>query len=167
MTEKLEQTIKEELGKMPKELQITVDSFGWTKIVEEIGKKYFLDESETNNLQLETLLVLIGLTDPSLYPKNIEHEVGMSENEARKISDEIDDYVFTPIASEIERKIKAKVSEKNPTMKENLYFILSGGDYSAFIGNPKERETSEEVKKQDNITKPPGNIEDIRKKFVI
>ena len=61
MTEKLKQIIKEETAKLPKESQDVINVFDWGTISEEIGKKYLLNENETNDLQVETLLILIGL----------------------------------------------------------------------------------------------------------
>ena len=86
MTEKLQQTIKEEVLKLPKETQEAINTFDWGSMAEEIGKKYLLSESEINDFQVETLLVLVGLEDGNLYALNIENNVGISKDEAIKIT---------------------------------------------------------------------------------
>src|SRR3990167_3531002 len=97
MTEKLKEIIKEEVMKLPKEMQEAMNALDWASITEEIGKKYLLNEDEINDLQAETLTVLIGLTDPDLYAIDIENEIGTTKEDAKKIVDEVSEKVFTPI----------------------------------------------------------------------
>ncbi len=133
MTDKLKQTIKEEVGKLPKENQEVINTFGWEKISEEIGKKYLLTENEINDLQVETLLILVGLEDPDFYANNIENNVGASKDEANKISTEVFEKILTPINDAMIENIKKSGVSKNANAEQNLNFILSGGDYSAFL----------------------------------
>ena len=133
MTDKLQQIIKEEIEKLPKEAQDAINSFEWENIAEEIGKKYLLGESEINELQVEILLVLVGLTDSQFYVTTIENEIGLTKDEATKISNEVFEKIFVPISNAIEENIKKNLQNKNPNWKQSLDFILSGGDYSAFM----------------------------------
>lgn len=133
MTEKLKEVIKREVAKLPKENQTVINAFGWEKISEEIGKKYLLNEIELNNLQVQTLLVLIGLVDPAYYPKNIENEVGTSKKESEKITEEVFQKIFDPINNILIEKIKNSGKSRNANAEQNLNFILSGGNYSAFM----------------------------------
>ncbi|MEK7539169.1 MAG: hypothetical protein AAB595_00800 [Patescibacteria group bacterium] len=145
MTEKLQQTIKEEVLKLPKETQEAINTFDWGSMAEEIGKKYLLSESEINDFQVETLLVLVGLEDGNLYALNIENNVGTSKDEAIKITGEVNQKIFTPISNLIEENIKKNLKNKNPSPEQTLNFILSGGNYSAFIEESENQpfETSE------------------------
>jgi hypothetical protein len=129
MTEQLKQKMEEEIIKLPKERQGAINAFGWVKVTEEIGKKHLLTESELNDFQLETGLVLIGLVDFSSYALNIENNVGTTEEESTKIADEVFDEVFTPISKSIESFVKSK----DPNWAQTVNFIISGGDYSTFI----------------------------------
>ena len=133
MTEKLKQIIQEKVKKLPKEAQNAVNSLDWVKISEEIGKKYLLSEAEINNFQVETLLVLVGLTDPDFYETNIENEVGTTKEEAANMANDAIAKIFTPISNVIVEKIKNSSKGKNPNWKQSVNFILSGGDYSAFM----------------------------------
>ena len=133
MTEQLKQIAKEEIIKLPKEMQETINAFDWVKITEEIGKKYLLTESEINDLQVETLLVLVGLENADYYAQNVENEIGTSKNEAIKIAEEANQKIFTPIANTIEENIKKNLKNKNPNWSQNVDFVMSGGDYSAFM----------------------------------
>jgi len=133
MTEKLKSIIKEEVMKLPKEAQEAINAFDWVKVAEEIGKEYKFSESEVNNFQVETLLVLVGIEESESYPKNIEDEVGTSREEAEKIAKEAFQKIFTPISKILEENIKKNLGNKKPNHEQNLDFILSGGDYSAFM----------------------------------
>lgn len=151
MTEKLKQKIKEEVAKLPKENQEAINAFGWEAISEDIGKKYLISESEINDFQVETLLVLIGLTDPEEYARHIENEIGTSKAEAEKISEEVFQKIFIPIGEAIVENIKKSDKLKNPDFNQNLDFILSGGDFSSFM-------------KKNDVENPakPGKMTDIK-----
>ena len=135
-TEKLKSVIQREVAKLPKESQEAINAFDWVNITEEIGKKYLLNEVEINDLQVQTLLVLIGLTDPEYYAQSIENEIGTSKNEAEKIAEEVLEKIFTPINDILVENIKKNLKNKNPNPTQTLNFILSGGDYSAFLIPP-------------------------------
>lgn len=133
MTEKLKQTIEEELAKLPKENREAINTLRWTKIVEEIGRKFLLEENKITNLQTETLLVLIGLESPSLYAGNIEINVDVDRKKSDQIAEEIFQKVFSPISDILVEEIKKSGKTNDANHEQNLNFVLSGGDYSAFI----------------------------------
>src|SRR3989338_11110681 len=118
MTDKLKQIVKEELEKLPKESQEAIGSCEWGKITEEIGKKYLLTESEINNLQVEILLVLTGLSDYELFPVYIETKVGTTTKEAEEIAKEVEREIFIPIMNKMpvsqpkEYAIEQQISER-------------------------------------------------------
>jgi hypothetical protein len=132
MTDKLKQIIKDELAKLPKENREAIDAFDWVKVTEEICKKY-LFESELTDFQVETFLVLIGLEDPEIYAFNIEDNVGTSREQANRIADEVTEKIFAPISDIIAENIKKSDKVRNANVEQNLDFVLSGGDYSAFV----------------------------------
>lgn len=181
MTEKLKQTIKEEIEKLPKEAQEAINSLDWRNLAEEIGKKYLLTESEINDFQVETLLVLTGIEDGNYYKQNIENNVGTTKDEAEKITEEISQQIFIPIGNMIEENIKKNVKNKNPNAEQTLNFILSGGDYSAFLErrepatpNPidntqKTNTNNASVFNKTNVTKMPNTNKatNIKDNFVI
>jgi hypothetical protein len=166
MTEKLKQTIKEEMDKLPKETQNAINSLDWGNIVEEIGKKYLLNESEVNDLQVETMLVLFGIEELDSYTQNIENEVGISKEEAEKIAKEVNQKIFNPIYDILTKNIEDKIKTKNPSWKQTLDFIVSGGDYSVFMkkdDNPDIVLKAPKINTLDNSSK----IADIKSRFTI
>ncbi len=133
MTDKLKQIIKEETEKLPKENQEAISALDWVKIVEEIGKKYSLEENQINDLETETLLVLVGINDPQFFAVNVENQVETIKDYAKKISEEITKKIFIPVNEALVEKIKKSDKVKKAGAEQNLNFILSGGDYSAFL----------------------------------
>lgn len=164
MTESLKKTTKEELLKMPKEWQEAVNDFNWEKISEEIGKKYSLLDSEVNNLQVEIMLTLTGIEQITELEVNILYNVVLVEEKAKKISEEIIEKIFTPIANKVEEIIKDSLKNKNIHWKQNLDFILSGGDYTAFIKRVEEEKMSPDILKK-NFN--PSKIDDLKSSFTI
>lgn len=166
MTEKLQQTIKEEIMELPKEMQEVVNSFDWIKITEEIAEKYSLDEDETTNFQLETLLLLIGTTDPEFYAINIENQVEITKDEAENIARESFQKIFTPLNELITENVKNNIQNKKINWQQNLDFILSGGNYAVFLENNRNVNNNTE-----NVDIPSSNmnskIQDIKNKFTI
>ena len=93
---------------------------------------------------METLLILVGLESAESYARNIENNVGTSKDEAVKIANEAFQKIFTPISNSIEEAVKNNLKNKNPNPTQTLDFILSGGDYSAFIAPARENSPLEE-----------------------
>ena len=166
MTGKLKQIIKEEVVKLPKETRDAISAFNWGTVSEEIGKKYLLTESEVNDLQVETGLVLIGLVDGDEYALNIESNIGISKEGAEKIAEEINQKIFNPISKTISKKVEENLKTKNTNWKQTLNFIVSGGDYSAFLKKDEPRNTTEEISKT-NMLGNNSKITDIKTKFTI
>jgi hypothetical protein len=137
MTEKLKKIIQEEIVKLPKELVDVISAFDWVSATEEIGKKYLLNENQITDFQTETMLVLFGIEEPNLYEINIEDEVGTTKADAKKIAEEVVTKIFVPISNALAENIKKSDKVKNGNTEQNINFILSGGDYSAFM-EPRE-----------------------------
>lgn len=158
MTEKLKQIIEEEVGKLSKEARDVVSSLEWVKISGEIGRKFLLMESEINDFQVETLLVLIGLEDGNRYALNIENNVGTSKDEAEKMAEEAYQKIFSKINDALEGNIKKSLKDKNPNPVQMIDFILSGGDYSVFMtptvknSPPEIRSSIQEDGKEETVT---------------
>lgn len=133
MIEKLKQRTIDELAKLPKEMGDGINSLDWSNISETIGKKYLPNEKEINMLQAEILLVLIGIEKIDNLKTNIEINVNVTSQIASQITDELIQQIFNPISNKIEKLIKSNLPFKKTTWKQNINFIVSGGDYSVFI----------------------------------
>ena len=166
MTEKLKQTIKEEMVELPKEIQEAINAFDWVKIAEEIGKKYLLDEDEINNLQLETLLVLISATDPEFYAVNIENQVETTKETAEGIADEVFKKIFNPINNSVAEKIKENLKNTKADWQQNIDFVLLDGNYSVFMEKNNNLDITPDTLKTTTLDNS-SRITNIKSKFII
>ena len=169
MNTKLKQKFNEIEKNLPRELRESMNAWDWEEIVKEIGGENFLIENSIEDLQLETAFILTGMEDANIFSLNIETEVGTSKERAEKIAKEIDEKVFKPIYEKLEEKIKQELKNKKISWKQNLDFVLSGGDYTLFLtaeeGEPNIIEpTAIQIrtdfikKKEDNNFKGKFNI---------
>jgi hypothetical protein len=166
MTEKLEQLIKEHMVSLPKESQEAINNSGWVKTCEEIGKKHLLGDQEINLLQAKVGIVLTGLEEQDYLVLGIEDDVGTSKTEAEKMAEEVVQKILKPIVESLEKKIKESMPNRVVKWQQNLDFILSGGDYTAFIREPAEPEIKDELPKPEN-TFNPSKIDDLKSRFTI
>lgn len=164
MTEKFKEIIKREVGKLPEEAQSVINTFDWLGIAGQIGKKYLLDENQINAFQVETLLLLTGITDSSLYAINIENQAGATKKDAVKIAGESFEKIFNPINKLIKENIKNNIKGKNPNWKQNVDFILSGGDYLAFM-TLRENTSDLSEEKADTLLGS-ANMQTIKRKLI-
>jgi len=131
-----QQIIEKEMSALPQEMQEVLATFDWIKTTTNLGKENGLNDEEADDLLLETFLVLIGAALPQFYAVNIENQVGTSKGEAEKIAKEAFEKIFVPIKKILDENIKKELKNKKPTPVQTLNFILSGGDYSAFMTPP-------------------------------
>ncbi len=97
MNEKLKQQFEEQLAYLPTINQEALKSFDWASELIGIGKNYGLHIDELEDLQIETMLLLVGLTSPDDYENELITRLAISPVEARKIIEDINIHVFTPI----------------------------------------------------------------------
>ncbi len=166
MTEKLKQNLKEQMGALPKESQEVINSFGWERISGEIGKRYFLTEDDINILQADIGCVLVGLAEQEYLGEDIESDITISKNHAQKIAGEVEEKILKPMVDILSENIKKSMRIRNIHWQQNLDFILSGGDYTAFIRRIEDQDRGIN-KINDNITLNPSKIDDLKSKFTI
>lgn len=172
MTEKLKQTTKEELLRMPREWQEVVSVFDWGTISEEIGKKYFLGESEINDLQVEIMFILTGTEEIADLKINIENNLVISGSTAEKITNELLGKIFQPLTDKMTENIKRSLKARSIHWQQNLDFILSGGDYTAFIRRVESSASSASGttmadKQNGSATFNPSKLDDLKSRFTI
>jgi hypothetical protein len=100
MNETVEQSIKEEMAKLPKPNQQAINAFDWRRKCQEIGDRHNLLDTEISGLQAEVILVLMGLSDFTALHRHIDDEIGgtgWQDIEASVVND-----VISPIAEILE-----------------------------------------------------------------
>lgn len=97
MNDKLRQQFEDQLTYLPTINQEALKAFDWASELIGIGKNYGLHVDELEDLQIETMLLLVGLTSPDNYEKELIERLAISPSEAGKIIEQINDRIFTPI----------------------------------------------------------------------
>lgn len=168
MTEKLKQDLKEQMKFLSKDSQGAINSFDWVKVSEEIAKNHSFTEDDTNMLQANIGLVLVGLEDQDELVVNIEEDINVSKDHAQKISEEIIQQILRPIAENLSENIKRDLKNRNTTWQQDLDFIISGGDYTAFIKEPEKevQGMSQDTSKEETLSAS-IKINDLKDKFTI
>jgi len=166
MTKKLQQSIKEVIAKLPKEVQGAIMAIDWTSLTEEIGKKHFLTDEEISKIQAETFIIISGIDVPDNYAWNIERELALSTKEIEKISEEVNQKILKPMYEILSRNIKTKIKNNDAHWKQTLDFILSGGDYTVFLEEGYNSSTKNGVSETETLDNS-SRINNIKNRFVI
>lgn len=97
MNENFQKTFEEQLAYLPEVNQRALRSFDWATELIAIGKQHGLHIDELEDLQIETMLVLVGLVHPNDYESELINRLAISPAEAGKIIADINTHVFIPI----------------------------------------------------------------------
>ncbi len=97
MNDKLRQSFEEQLVYLPEINQQALKSFDWATELLSIGKNYGLHIDELEDLQVETMLVMVGLVQVKDYPNELINKLAISPAEANKIIEQVNDRIFQPI----------------------------------------------------------------------
>ena len=123
-----EQNLRDAFEDLPPGLRQSLSSVDTANAIQEIAKKYFLHVDQMASLASETGLVLLGLTHPADFIKNLSRRLRLAEDAARDI------------AREISAEIFVKVREALRNLHEN-----------ARISNLESRISKNETEKSQNI----------------
>lgn len=97
MNDKLRKSFEEQLVYLPEINQQALKSFDWATELLSIGKNYGLHIDQLEDLQIETMLVLVGLVQPEEYANELIMRLAISPSEANRIIEQVNDRIFTPI----------------------------------------------------------------------
>ena len=100
-TELFNKHYHEQLALLPSLNQSAIQSIDWMGLLIDIGKSHGIDHEDILDLQLETMLVLVGLEDPNNYENQLIAILALSPAEADKLITDITEQIFTPIANYI------------------------------------------------------------------
>ena len=133
----LKENIKYEILNLPEELIRAIENFKFRDIFNDIGKKYKFSEDEIKIIEVETILVLIGLVDPTLYSQNIENNVVTNEQIANEIYEEVKEKIFIPIYKNASIKSEKKYSgdkkldERFSNLPKEVQDAIGQSDYQS------------------------------------
>jgi len=97
LPEKVQEMISDLVSVLPDYMRNTLAAFDWQNEIVRVGAKYQLNDSQNQNLIVETALVILGVSEPVTYVQTIENYLGVSEEIAENIALEIVDRVINPL----------------------------------------------------------------------
>lgn len=119
-----EQLIEEHLKTLPKPVKDAIGSFDWAREVFDIGQKKHLHVNDIGEIQTEVMLVVLGLISPKDFYDQMVSRIGVKEDLALEIADEVNEKVFVRIRNfmknyyaEQEKKDKEIVSSERNVLK--------------------------------------------------
>src|SRR3989344_1341243 len=100
--EKQQEIMKRYLD-LPEDVQKALFSTKTSDAIFEVGKKHWLAIDKMGELSDETGLVMLGMTRPSEYIRNLEKRLGGEAIKAKEIAEDINQKVFSPIRESLKR----------------------------------------------------------------
>jgi hypothetical protein len=148
----IEGELKTRFELLPTELQQVILSSDYQMQLFEIAKKYKLSYEKLGQLELETTMVILGMTPPDEYKLDIAEQMGLTGEALDNVVLEINEKVFAPIRE----KLMMLYSEEE--VKKGEEFAKSPTNPNAVVDTKKESPYREPItQKQENATVPvPG-----------
>lgn len=110
MTDLLQIKIEKAKSMLPPETRKAIDSVDWRKVIFEMKEKKGYNFAQLEDLELETELVLCGLSNPEKYQEILESEMKISSFQANELVKEMNLKVFKKIREELIKILENKES---------------------------------------------------------
>ena len=143
MDENTKKIIKERFDALPKDIQEVILSSGYEETLLSIGNQYKLTVEQLGKLELETTLVMMGLTPTQDFEKELTQELKVDNIKGNQITKEINDKIFLKIR-DLLKLMNTKEGEE-PSLEENSEI--------------KVEKTGEEIMKSAGIEIIPEKLE--------
>lgn len=83
--------------KLPQELKEAIFAAENAEYIDEISKRYGLDDEKGGNLAIFTGRVLLGILSPEDFQETLEEELKLEKEKAKKVAQEINRFIFYPV----------------------------------------------------------------------
>ena len=100
----------EALRKAPQELKETIFSEETAESIGEVCDKNRVEEEKISEVARYTGRVLVGLLPPAEFQETLERELKLKKEKAKKVSQEINRFVFYPVKSSLEELYKIEIT---------------------------------------------------------
>lgn len=108
----IEEKLRERFLALPKAIQQAITSADIEKQLRELSDVYKLHLDQWQKLENEVMLTLLGLEEAEQLQENIAKEVGVPDDIAKTLTDNIAITIFQPIREELERELENKSNEQ-------------------------------------------------------
>jgi hypothetical protein len=96
-------TVSEIYNALPLDVQTAMSSVDTIGKMQSIGQKHELHIDQIGELGKETGLVMLGLTHPSAYVKNLTERLNLDRGKATEIARDVNEQIFKPIRESLKR----------------------------------------------------------------
>lgn len=155
----------EEYKKLPEDLKKAIFSVEMTEAIKRIGEKYQLHIDKIGALGNETGMVMLGVTRPKDFVSNLSARLGVSNDTARNIAEEINQQIFSKVRESLKKvhgidgEIKsAELPEIKPEIKkEDILKEIEKEEVPEIMkGTRKPTESPFEAKTKEEIFRMPA-----------
>lgn len=147
--EEIKKVIKQQYAILPEEIRQALSSAKNTEAVDKIANESRFDEYQTEALEIETSIVLLGLDHPSKFIKNIQNELRIPYDLAKEAAEKINIQVFRPIREAL-KGIHGIEDNRQPSPPTNYQLQATSSAKSSLTTIPAEFPGAENGK--TNIT---------------
>lgn len=116
MDEKTIKIIKEKFDSLPKNIQDVIMSTNYQDAMIEIGKRYNLNVEQMGTMEMETTMVMMGLTPTQNFESELMRELHVDATKGNQVVTDINTQVFAKIRESL--KAMSAPKEKNPEPEE-------------------------------------------------
>ena len=92
-----QEILKNKYASLPSDVKNAISSVDTFRALEGVAKKYSLHIDKLDELTQEVGFVMLGLTNPEDFLKNLAARLEISETTAGEIEREINEQIFSPI----------------------------------------------------------------------
>ena len=146
----LQVKIENAKAKLPEATLNAINAVDWKAVILGMREKHGYTFEQLGDLDLETELVLCGLSDPKDYPKEIQTRMGLTKEQTNDLVREMNDLVFSKIKEELIKNSERKKTFTNNAEQTNRLNPTQVKEISSISGYSKFRTPSlEEIQKRN------------------
>ncbi len=119
-------TITTQLRNLPQDIQNAYRSESTTDKLYDIAERAGLSEDQENGLENETALVMLGFEPPSNFVANLQKTLGVPEEKARAVAQDINEQIFRPIRDSL-KLINGLPADGSPSEVKGAAAVVPGG----------------------------------------
>lgn len=131
--------LKEYLAKIPQDIKDIMYSLDYQKLLEEIVKKNNLMIDQAGNLEVETTLVLAGLSPLREYIDSLKESLEITREKAEEIAKDVDNFIFKNIRKSLQ-EINEEDDQAEYTIEQKAKTELNKEKVLFGIENPSQIE---------------------------
>lgn len=142
--------LSEELAKLPAEWRQKIELADVSGAVEAVATKFNLSTDQKESLELETMLVAVGLEDEADFSDNVFKSLGSEESIAVEINKEISDRVFSQLREYLS-KIKTEGETEERVWNEKFKSLPPSVQQAILSSDTEEKITAIGTKYQLHV----------------